>query len=270
MNNASPQAETVVDVRNLSVGYDPQHPLLKDIGFNVFKGEIFAIMGPSGCGKTTLFRHLIGLKKPHQGTLKVLNHDMSNRSAASLYAVRRKIGVAFQQGALINSISLIENVALPLTQHTRLDKMTIRIMSRMKLEMMGLLDAESLMPSQLSGGMLKRAGLARAVVTDPQILFFDEPSAGLDPASGAELDDLLLQLRDLLNITIIFVTHDLDSALKIADRVMILADGGIAALGTVDEIQQSKSMTVQALLHRRAARARLSGDDYIEQLTHKS
>lgn len=268
MSETAEQNQDVVHVRNLAVGYEPTLPLLDGIDFNVNKGEIFAIMGPSGCGKTTLFRHLIGLKKPQHGTLEVLGFDLSRASGADIYGLRRKIGVAFQQGALINSMSLIDNVALPLTQHTKLDKMTIQIMSRMKLEMMGLLDAESKMPAQLSGGMLKRAGLARAVVMDPQILFFDEPSAGLDPAASAELDDLLLQLRDLLRITIVFVTHDLDSALKIADRVMVLADGGIAALGSVEEINRTESATVQALLNRRSARARLHGDDYIDQLTN--
>ncbi len=165
-------------------------------------------------------------------------------------------------------MSVIDNVELPLRQHTSLDPNTIRIMSRMKLDMMSLGDAEDLMPAQLSGGMLKRAGLARAVVMDPKILFFDEPSAGLDPANSAELDELLVSLRELLNITIVVVTHDLDSALKIADRVMVLAEGSIAAMGTMEEIETSSSPIVQALLHRQAGRKRLSGDAYIEQLTH--
>ena len=259
----------MVSVRDLCVGYSLDNVLLNQLSFDIREGEIFAIMGPSGCGKTTLFRHLIGLTKPLSGNLTVLDHDLLDRSRNTLIEVRKKIGVAFQQGALINSLSLIDNVELPLREHTRLDKMTMRIMSRMKLEMMGLLDAESLMPAQLSGGMLKRAGLARAVVMDPKILFFDEPSAGLDPATSAELDDLILQLRDLLKITVVIITHDLDSAIKIADRVLVLGDGGIAALGDVEVLKSSTSKTVQALLNRRASRARLTGDDYIEQLTHE-
>ena len=266
--NLKSNTAPVVQAQALAMGYSAASPVLSAIDFEINKGEIFAIMGPSGCGKTTLFRHLIGLKRPQSGALEVLGYDLTRPSQSELFELRRKIGVAFQHGALINSMSLIDNVALPLTQHTKLDKVTIQIMSRMKLEMMGLLDAETKMPSQLSGGMLKRAGLARAVVMDPQILFFDEPSAGLDPAASAELDELLLQLRDLLKISIVFVTHDLDSALKIADRVMVLADGGVAALGSVDEIKRNQSPTVQALLNRRSARARLMGDDYIEQLTH--
>ncbi|MGR8948423.1 MAG: ABC transporter ATP-binding protein [Gammaproteobacteria bacterium] len=261
--------KTIVSVKNLSVGYSKQEVLLKQLTFDVHEGEIFAIMGPSGCGKTTLFRHMIGLTKPQGGKLTVLGHDLLDRSRASLFGVRKKIGVAFQHGALINSMSLIENVELPLREHTRLDKMTMRIMSRMKLEMMGLLEAEELMPAQLSGGMLKRAGLARAVVMDPKILFFDEPSAGLDPATGAELDELILQLRELLNMTVVIITHDLDSALKIADRVLVLGEGGIAALGPVGVLKSSTSKTVQALLNRRSSRARLTGDDYIDQLTHE-
>lgn len=264
--NQSPQS--IVSVRNLYAGYSQHQPLLSAINFDINEGEIFAIMGPSGCGKTTLFRHLIGLKKPLAGDVTVLDKNLSSCDRDTLYEVRKQIGVAFQQGALINSMSLVENVELPLREHTRLDPMTMRIMSRMKLEMMALLDAELLMPAQLSGGMLKRAGLARAVVMDPKILFFDEPSAGLDPANSAELDELLVSLRELLNITIVVVTHDLDSALKIADRVMVLAEGSIAAMGTMEEIETSSSPIVQALLHRQAGRKRLSGDAYIEQLTH--
>lgn len=270
-DNVSPspsRTAPIITVQHLRAGYAAHKPLLQDISFDINEGEIFAIMGPSGCGKTTLFRHLIGLKKPLAGNVTVLGTDLSSCDRKALYDVRKHIGVAFQQGALINSMNLIENVELPLKEHTRLDPMTMRIMSRMKLEMMALLDAELLMPAQLSGGMLKRAGLARAVVMDPKILFFDEPSAGLDPATSAELDELLVSLRDLLNITVVVVTHDLDSALKIADRVMVLADGDIAALGTMQEIETSQSPTVQALLHRQARRVRLSGDAYIEQLTH--
>ncbi|MEM7468944.1 MAG: ATP-binding cassette domain-containing protein [Pseudomonadota bacterium] len=268
MTSSTEQNPPLVDVQQLSVGYTAGKPLLEDISFSIFPREIFAIMGPSGCGKTTLFKHLIGLKRPQSGDLRVLDHSLAASSKEKLFDVRKKIGVAFQHGALINSMNLIENVELPLVEHTRLDKMTIRIMSRMKLEMMGLLDAENLMPAQLSGGMLKRAGLARAVVMDPQILFFDEPSAGLDPGASAELDDLLLQLRELLNITIIIVTHDLDSAFKVADRVLMLAEGKIAALGSVEQLKQSESAVVQSLLQRRSSRERLSGDAYIEQLTH--
>jgi phospholipid/cholesterol/gamma-HCH transport system ATP-binding protein len=259
----------VVKVRDLCAGYTVDAPLLQGINFDINEGEIFAIMGPSGSGKTTLFRHLIGLKRPLAGSVTLLGENLSICDQKILYEIRKEIGVAFQHGALMNSMNLIDNVELPLKEHTHLDPMTMRIMSRMKLEMMALSDAELMMPAQLSGGMLKRAGLARAVVMDPKILFFDEPSAGLDPATSAELDGLLVNLRDLLNITVVVVTHDLNSALKIADRVMVLDEGGIAAIGTMAEIEASTSPTVHALLHREARRVRLSGDAYIEQLTHE-
>ena len=164
-------------------------------------------------------------------------------------------------------MSVIENVELPLRQHTALDNSTIRIMSLMKLDMMSLDNAEHLMPAQLSGGMLKRAGLARAVVMDPHVLFFDEPSAGLDPVTSAELDELIVGLRNALRMTVVVVTHELESALKIADRIMVVAEGKIAALGTVEEIKQSTDPRVQALLHRRVRDERPSGDEYIDHLT---
>lgn len=258
----------VIQVDKLRAGYRRAAPLMDSISFEINNGEIFAIMGPSGSGKTTLFRHLIGLKKPLAGSVSLFGKNLSTIDRKSLFELRKHIGVAFQQGAMINSLSVIENIELPLREHTQLDPTTIRIMSRMKLEMMALSDAELLMPAQLSGGMLKRAGLARAVVMDPKILFFDEPSAGLDPATSAELDELIVSLRDNLNITVVVVTHDLQSALQIADRILILADGSIAALGSIKEIEQSDSKVVQALLHRQVQRTRLTGDDYIEQLTH--
>ncbi len=225
------------------------------------------IMGASGSGKTTLLRHLIGLSKPQQGDVTLLGSRLGAITKAELYELRKRIGVAFQGGALINSMNVIENVELPLHQHTRLDPSTIRIMSRMKLDMMSLDNAERLMPAQLSGGMLKRAGLARAVVMDPHVLFFDEPSAGLDPVTSAELDELIVGLRNALRMTVVVVTHELESALKIADRIMVLAEGRIAALGTVDEIRRSSDSRVQSMLHRRVRDRRPSGEEYLDRLT---
>ena len=178
----------VLRVQGLSTAYGNRQ-VLRDVSLQVAKGEIFVIMGESGSGKTTLLRHLIGLNKPQPGSVELLGKSLGTLSKRELFELRKRIGVAFQSGALINSMSVIDNVELPLRQHTSLDPSTIRIMSRMKLDMMSLGNAEDLMPAQLSGGMLKRAGLARAVIMDPHVLFFDEPSAGLDPVTSAELDE---------------------------------------------------------------------------------
>ena len=266
----SPSAQqrdpAILDVDGLSCGYaDTQ--ILHNISLSVSKGEIFVIMGASGSGKTTLLRHLIGLSKPHNGDVTLLGSRLNTISKVELYELRKHIGVAFQGGALINSMNVIENVELPLRQHTALDPNTIRIMGRMKLDMMSLEDAENLMPAQLSGGMLKRAGLARAVVMDPHVLFFDEPSAGLDPVTSAELDELIVDLRNTLSMTVIVVTHELESALKIADRIMVLDDGAIAAMGTVDEIRQSPDSRVQSMLHRRVRDRRRGDEEYLDRLT---
>jgi len=257
---------TILSADGLSSAYGNKQ-ILNDISLSVTKGEIFVIMGASGSGKTTLLRHLIGLSKPHSGEINLLGNQLGSITKGELYELRKRIGVAFQGGALINSMNVIENVELPLHQNTALDRTTIRIMSRMKLDMMSLDDAETLMPAQLSGGMLKRAGLARAVVMDPHVLFFDEPSAGLDPVTSAELDELIVGLRNALRMTIVVVTHELESALKIADRIMVLADGTIAALGTVDEIKQSKDPRVQSMLHRRVRDKRPGGEEYLDHLT---
>ena len=254
-------------VDHVSSGYGSKQ-VLDDVSLDVRSGEIFVIMGESGSGKTTLLRHLVGLSRPRSGAITLLGESLNGITQKALYGLRRRIGVAFQSGALINSMSVIDNIELPLRQHTRLDPSTIRIMSRMKLDMMSLAGAEDLMPAQLSGGMLKRAGLARAVIMDPSVLFFDEPSAGLDPVTSAELDELILGLRDALRMTVIVVTHELESALKIADRILVLDRGRIAALGTVAEIRAADNETIQSMLHRRARVIRRSGTDYLDHLTN--
>jgi len=256
----------VLNAEGLSSSYG-NRGVPHDVSLSVSKGEIFVIMGPSGSGKTTLLRHLIGLNTPSTGEVTLLGKRLSTITKDELYELRKHIGVAFQGGALINSMSVIENVELPLRQHTALDNSTIRIMSRMKLDMMSLDDAENLMPAQLSGGMLKRAGLARAVVMDPHLLFFDEPSAGLDPVTSAELDELIIGLRNALRMTVVVVTHELESALKIADRIMVLDEGRIVALGTVDEITQSVDPRVQSMLHRQVRDRRPGGEAYLDHLT---
>lgn len=177
------------------------------------------------------------------------------------------MGVAFQGGALLSSMTVAENVQLPLREHTRLDEKTMQIMARMKLEVVNLGGFGDLMPAELSGGMIKRAAVARAIVMDPKLMFFDEPSAGLDPVVSAELDDLILRLRDVMKMTIVVVTHELESAFKIADRITVLDHGHILMTGTVDEVRASDNERIQSLLNRRPGNEEIHADEYLRRLT---
>lgn len=262
----SESESAVLTVQRLTARYEGT-VVLDDISFAVLPGEIFVIMGASGSGKSTLLRHLVGLSRPAAGTIALLGVDLAAASRVGLLALRKRIGVAFQNGALLNSMSVIENIELPLRQHTKLDPATIRIMSHLKLELMNLSGIDRLMPAQLSGGMQKRASLARAVVMDPELLFFDEPSAGLDPVNAAELDELLLKLRDALAMTIVVVTHALESALRIADRIMVLAEGGVVAIGTPTEITRHPDPRIRNMVERRPASLKLDPDEYLARLT---
>ena len=222
------QADTnVIEVERLVTHYG-EREILKGVNLQVRQGEIMVIMGGSGSGKTTLMRNLLGLNRPTSGSIRVFGSEITRISARELYALRRKMGVSFQGGALLGSLSVAENIELPLRQHTKLDENTIRIMTRMKLEVVNLAGFEDLMPSELSGGMLKRAALARSIIMDPSLLFFDEPSAGLDPVVSAELDELILRLKDAMQVTIVVVTHELESAFKIADRITVLGQGTVS------------------------------------------
>ncbi len=241
--------------------------ILDQVDMTVEPGEIRVIMGGSGSGKSTLLRHLLGLQQPAAGAIRVLGKDITRLSASQLHRMRQQMGVSFQGGALFTSLSVGENVAFPLREHTRLDESTIRIMSRLKLEVVNLGGFEDLMPAQLSGGMIKRAALARAVVMDPKLLFFDEPSAGLDPVVSAELDDLILKLRDAMRMSIVVVTHELESAFKIADRITVLDQGRVLVTGTVDEVREHPSERVQDLLRRRPRKQDVDVDDYLARLT---
>ncbi|MCI0590856.1 MAG: ATP-binding cassette domain-containing protein [Gammaproteobacteria bacterium] len=241
--------------------------ILRGVNMTVSPGEIMAIMGRSGSGKSTLLSYLLGLHRPTSGCVRLLGLDIARASAAELHELRKNIGVAFQGGAMFSSMTVGENIRLPLREHTKLDEKTMQIMTRMKLELVNLGGFEHLMPSQLSGGMLKRAALARAIIMDPKLLFFDEPSAGLDPVVAAELDELILRLRDALQMTIVVVTHELSSACKIADRIMILEKGCVLMTGTVDEVRNSENERIQAMLHRRPGTKEIDPDDYLQRLT---
>jgi phospholipid/cholesterol/gamma-HCH transport system ATP-binding protein len=200
------------------------------------------------------------------GSVRLFGTDLATASDREKLEVRKRIGVSFQGGALLTSMTVGDNVALPLREHTRLDEQTIRIMSRIKLEVVNLGGFQDLMPSQLSGGMIKRAALARAVVMDPRLLFFDEPSAGLDPVVSAELDELILRLRDALRMTIVVVTHELDSAFKIADTITVLDQGNVLMTGTTAEVRAADNERIQDLLNRRPREVHVDADEYLQRL----
>lgn len=254
-----------IEVRNLQTYYGSRH-ILKNVSLDVRMGEIFVIMGGSGSGKTTLLNHLLGLLRPSSGSIRILGKDVNAVTPLEKQELRTRMGVAFQSGALFSSMSVGDNIALPLREHTQLDETTIGIVTRLKLEVVSLAGFEDLMPSELSGGMIKRAALARAIVMDPRLLFCDEPSAGLDPVVASSIDDLILRLRDAMGMSIVVVTHDLDSTFKIADRICVLDKGEVLALGTVDEIRASTSPRIQNLLNRRTEEAEVDPDAYLRRL----
>jgi phospholipid/cholesterol/gamma-HCH transport system ATP-binding protein len=262
------KSKHAIEVENLVTHYG-KRKILDGVDMTVEHGEIRVIMGGSGSGKSTFLWHLLGLLRPTEGCIRLLGKDINRIGPQELQALRRDMGVSFQGGALFTSMTVGENVAMPLREHTNLDENTIRIMSRLKLEVVNLGGFQDLMPSQLSGGMIKRAALARAVVMDPKLLFFDEPSAGLDPVVSAELDELILRLRDAMRMTMVVVTHELDSAFKIADKITVL-DGGKAMLtGTVDEIRRSDLERVQDLLNRRPRDITVDAEEYLRRLTEE-
>jgi phospholipid/cholesterol/gamma-HCH transport system ATP-binding protein len=259
----------IIQVKDL-VTYYGDKKILDGVSLEVNKGEIMVIMGGSGSGKSTLLRYMLGLNKPVSGSIELMGQDITRMNANQLHQMKKKIGVSFQGGALFGSMSVSENIQLPLREHASLDVNTMRIMSHMKLEVVNLAGFEDLMPSQLSGGMIKRAALARAIVLDPELLFFDEPSAGLDPVVSAELDELILRLRDAMGMTIVVVTHELESAFKIADRITILDRGEILISGTVEDVKNSDNQRIYNLLNRKPRKDKVDVDEYLQRLTGKS
>jgi len=264
----SATAEPLIAVKALDAFYG-RRQVLHGVDFAVSAGEIRVIMGGSGSGKSTLLRHLLGLQKPAGGSVRLFGVDIGQASAAQRLALRKQMGVSFQGGALFTSMTVGDNVALPLREHTRLDENTVRIMSRLKLEVVNLGGFQDLMPGQLSGGMVKRAALARAIVMDPKLLFFDEPSAGLDPVVSAELDELILQLRDAMRMSIVVVTHELESAFKIADSITVLDHGRVLMTGSVAEVRASEHPRIQDLLNRRPREVEVNVDEYLKRLTEE-
>ncbi|CCK79881.1 ABC transporter ATP-binding protein [Desulfobacula toluolica] len=222
---------------------------LNHINYHFEKGKVTVILGSSGSGKSTLLRQLTGLEKPDSGSVFFDGMDLTTLGKKKIYEIRKKMGMLFQGSALFNYLNVFENIAFPLREHTKIADNIIKIIVNMKLEMVGLRGAQNLMPSQLSGGMTKRAGLARAIVMDPKIIFYDEPTSGLDPISTGVIDKLIKDLNQTLDITTIVVSHDIESCFRIADNIIILFQGDIIAQGTVEEIKNSEDLRVKQFIN---------------------
>lgn len=228
----------IVQVRNLTSGYQDV-AVLEEISMSAREGEITVILGSSGCGKTTLLKHLIRLYSPWSGTIRLFDQDITRMDETAFNRLLRKVGVLFQNGALLNSLTVSENVAIPLEQHTDLPADIINRLIRVKLDLVELGYAADRLPSELSGGMRKRAALARALALDPPLLFCDEPSAGLDPITTASLDSLILKLRDWLGVSVIMVSHDIASIMRVADQVVFLDKGRLLFEGPLSEVHHA-------------------------------
>jgi phospholipid/cholesterol/gamma-HCH transport system ATP-binding protein len=238
----------ILECRDLSVGYD--RPVLEHVNLSIGRGEIVALLGGSGCGKSTLLRTIVGLLPPLAGEVVVFGEPMYQLPPDERDRLLRRTGTAFQQDALFGSMTIEDNIALPLRELTRLPSAVVREMVRMRLALVGLAGFEGRMPNQISGGQRKRAALARASILDPELVFCDEPSAGLDPVVAAGIDETLLQFRTALGITLVVVTHELESIRTIADRAVMFAHGRISAAGTIDELEHSRDPEVYGFFHR--------------------
>jgi phospholipid/cholesterol/gamma-HCH transport system ATP-binding protein len=245
---AVPPAEPpVIETIGLVKTYSGRN-VLDGIDLTVYRGETLAVMGASGCGKSTFLRCLIGAERPDAGTVKLFGKDLWSLAPRELDAVRRRFGVLFQSGALFSPMTVGENLALPLKEHTDLSPEMIDLMVKVKLELVGLREAEDLLPSQISGGMAKRGGLARAIALDPELLFYDEPTSGLDPIMKGIIDGLVVDLAHTMNVTSIMVTHDLTSAFRVADRMVVLNNGKIVAEGGPRTIKMCADPFVQRFI----------------------
>ncbi|RKY42100.1 MAG: ABC transporter ATP-binding protein [Candidatus Makaraimicrobium thalassicum] len=262
------EREVVAEVRDLVRNFGDRI-VLNGINLKVYRGETFVIMGGSGSGKSTLLRHMIGNLKPTSGRVLLFGKDITDFYGPDLDEVRKKIGMSFQSSALFDSMTVAENVSLAIREHTKLEDSVIDIMIKMKLELVGLRGFENLMPSELSGGMRKRVGLARAIAMDPQVVFYDEPTAGLDPIVAAVINKLIIDLSKKLSITSIVVTHDMKGIMTIADRIAMLYEGKVLEIGTPREIKNSRNEIVQQFIkgeHDGPIRFFQQKDDYLEHL----
>ena len=264
----SDSVEPILELRGIQKFFDGRQ-VLKDINLVVAPGETVVILGPSGCGKSTLLRTIIGEETPDSGHVYLWGEDACCASPARLDRLRQRFGILFQSGALYSSMTVGENIALPLREHTDLDDDIIHMVIKMKLELVGLRDFENLMPNQISGGMRKRVGLARAIARDPEILFYDEPTSGLDPIATSVIDQLIIDLGAKLGVTSIVVTHDMKSALHIGDRIAMLYGGEFIAVGRPDEFRHPRDERVRQFVEGLAdgpIPLRVSKTDYLDDL----
>ncbi|MCD4751273.1 MAG: ABC transporter ATP-binding protein [Thermoanaerobaculales bacterium] len=258
--------EPIIEVENLVVRYG-EHTVLDGVTFQVRRGEVFVILGGSGSGKTTLLRNLVGLMRPDSGRILIKGEDFTSMNGDDRIELRKKIGMCFQGSALLNSISVGENVALPLREHTKLEDSTIEIMTKIKLELVGLGGVEDYLPSELSGGMKKRAGIARAMAMDPEIIFYDEPSAGLDPIVGAGIDVLIRKMQETFQLSSVVVTHEMESVKAIADTVCMLQGGRVVGIGSLEELERADHPYIQQFFARRPYDEEAEDSAYARALT---
>lgn len=258
----------MIEIRNLVKKFGSR-TILDHINLTVKEGETMVIMGGSGCGKSTLLRNIVGLIKPDKGEIVIDGNDITKLTEEEFNEFKKSIGLVFQNGALFNSMDVGDNVALPLREHSKLAEDIINIIVKVKLELVGLTGFEHLMPSELSGGMKKRVGLARAIALDPKIVFYDEPGAGLDPITTSVIDTLIRDLSKKLNITSVVVTHEMNSAFRIADRMAMLYQGKVLEVGTPDQIRNSKNPFVKQFITGAAdgpIPLRRSSDEYFKNI----
>ncbi|HZJ16458.1 MAG TPA: ATP-binding cassette domain-containing protein [Chthoniobacteraceae bacterium] len=267
-----PSKTPVLEVTDLVREFSGRR-VLNGISFKVFKGETMIVMGASGCGKSTLLRHIIGSMRPTSGSVKLFGEEITTMNEHELARVRRRFGVLFQSGALLQSLTVGENVALPIIEHGKLDPSIVDLMVKMKLEMVGLSGFEHLKPAEISGGMKKRVGLARALALDPEVLFSDEPTAGLDPIMVSVVDVLTQKVTSGVGITAVVVTHDMTSAFRIGTRMLMLGtgpnQGKVLASGTPEEIRALANPEVQQFINGEPdgpVPLKLSQDDYVTRL----
>lgn len=258
--------EPIIAVENLVVRYGDR-TVLDGVTFEIHRGEIFVILGGSGSGKTTLIRNLVGLMRPNSGRILVKGEDFTSMDEDDRIERRKRMGMCFQGSALLNSISVGENVALPLREHTKLEESTIEIMTKIKLELVGLAGFEDYLPSEISGGMKKRAGIARAMAMDPEIMFYDEPSAGLDPIVAAGIDALIRKMQATFDLTSVVVTHEMESVKLIADTVCVLNKGRVVGIGSLDELRESEHPYIEQFFARRPDDEAAGEADYARYLT---